>query len=155
VTDIRRFGFSSPQTSIINFFISFISVLTSTLTNWKQTKNGYILTTCLINFVFIHFGKSMWSFWMESNLCRIYLLIVYICISTRVQLTTRRGGGLGSPFTTTCSNPIHGEVYSIQHYVITFVSNLWQDGGFLRVIWFPPPIKLNATMYMKHCWKCH
>jgi hypothetical protein len=81
---------------IINVFISFISVLTSTLTNWKQTKNGYILATCLINFVFIHFGKSMWSFWMESNLCRIYLLIVYICISTRVQLTTRRGGGLGS-----------------------------------------------------------
>ena len=23
------------------------------------------------------------------------------------------------------SNPIHGEVYSIQHYVIKFVSDLW------------------------------
>jgi hypothetical protein len=28
------------------------------------------------------------------------------------------------------SNPVHGEVYSIQHYVIKLVSNLWQVGGF-------------------------
>ena len=37
-----------------------------------------------------------------------------------------------------------GEVYSIQHYVIQFVSDLWQIGGFLRVPRFPPPIKLTA-----------
>ena len=35
------------------------------------------------------------------------------------------------------SNPIHGKVYSIQHYVIKFVSDLRQVGGFLR---FLPPI---------------
>jgi hypothetical protein len=29
------------------------------------------------------------------------------------------------------SNPIHGEVYSMQHYVIKFVSNLWQVSGTL------------------------
>ena len=29
------------------------------------------------------------------------------------------------------SNPVHGEVYSIQHYVIKFVSDLRQVGGFL------------------------
>ena len=39
------------------------------------------------------------------------------------------------------SNPVHGEVYSIQQYVIKFVSDLRQ-GGVLRVFWFPPPIKL-------------
>jgi hypothetical protein len=40
------------------------------------------------------------------------------------------------------SNPVHGEVYSIQHYVIKFVSDLRQVGGFLRVLWFlPPPYK--------------
>jgi hypothetical protein len=38
-------------------------------------------------------------------------------------------------------NHAHGEVYSIQHYVIKFVSHLWQVGGFLQ---FPPPIKLTA-----------
>ena len=31
------------------------------------------------------------------------------------------------------SNPAHGEVYSIQHYVIKFVTNLRQVRGFLRV----------------------
>jgi hypothetical protein len=31
------------------------------------------------------------------------------------------------------SNPVHGEVYSIQHYVIKFVSDLWQVSGFLQV----------------------
>jgi hypothetical protein len=38
------------------------------------------------------------------------------------------------------------EVYSIQHYVIKFVSDLRQDGGFLRVLQFPPLIKLTATI---------
>ena len=27
-----------------------------------------------------------------------------------------------------------------------FVSDLWQVCGFLRVLWFPPPIKLTATI---------
>jgi hypothetical protein len=42
--------------------------------------------------------------------------------------------------------PTHGEAYSIQHYVIKFVSDLRQVGGFLRVLWFPPPTKLTATI---------
>jgi len=43
------------------------------------------------------------------------------------------------------SNPAHGEVYSIQHYVIKFVSDIRQFCSFLRELWFPPPIKLTAT----------
>jgi hypothetical protein len=31
-------------------------------------------------------------------------------------------------------NPVHGEVYSIQHYVIQYISDLRQVGGFLRVL---------------------
>ena len=44
------------------------------------------------------------------------------------------------------SNPVHEEVYLIQHYVIKFVSDLRQVGVFLRVIRFPPPIKLTVTI---------
>jgi hypothetical protein len=44
------------------------------------------------------------------------------------------------------SNPAHGKVYSIPHYVIKFVSDLPQVGGFLRALLFPPPIKLTATI---------
>jgi hypothetical protein len=34
----------------------------------------------------------------------------------------------------------------IQHYVIKFVSDLQPVGGFLRVLRFPPPIKLTAMI---------
>jgi hypothetical protein len=39
-----------------------------------------------------------------------------------------------------------GEVYSLQPYVIKFVSDLRRVGGFLRVLWFPPPIKLAVLI---------
>ena len=48
-------------------------------------------------------------------------------------------------------NPVHGKVYSIQHYVIKFVSDLRQVVGFLWVLRFPPPIKLTATVWLKYC----
>jgi hypothetical protein len=44
------------------------------------------------------------------------------------------------------SNSVHDEMYSIQYYVIKFVSVLWHVGCFLRVLWFPPVIKLTATI---------
>jgi hypothetical protein len=43
-------------------------------------------------------------------------------------------------------NPVHGEVYSIQNYVINFVRDLRLVGGFLCVLRFPPPIQLTATI---------
>ena len=42
--------------------------------------------------------------------------------------------------------PIHGKVYLIQHYVIKLFSDLRQVSGFHRVLRFPPPIKLTATI---------
>ena len=42
------------------------------------------------------------------------------------------------------SNPDQGEVYN--NYVVKFVSDLRQVGGFLRVFPFPPPIKLTPTI---------
>jgi len=44
------------------------------------------------------------------------------------------------------SNPVHGEVYSVQHYVIKFVSELRQVGDFLRVLRSPTSIKLTTTI---------
>jgi hypothetical protein len=42
-------------------------------------------------------------------------------------------------------NPADGEVYSIQHYVIEFVSDLRQVCRFLQVLQFLLQIKLTAT----------
>ena len=41
-------------------------------------------------------------------------------------------------------NHVHGEVYLL-HYVTKFVSDLRQVYGFLQVLRFPPPIKLDIT----------
>jgi len=47
-----------------------------------------------------------------------------------------------------------GEMYSIQHYVIKFVSDFGQASGFLQVLRFSaPPIKLTATIKLNYCWK--
>jgi hypothetical protein len=35
----------------------------------------------------------------------------------------------------------------VQHYVIKFVSDLWQVSVFLWVLRFPPPIRLTSTIY--------
>ena len=43
------------------------------------------------------------------------------------------------------SNPAHCEVYSIQYYVIKFVSDLREVGGFLQALRFPPPINMTST----------
>jgi hypothetical protein len=40
------------------------------------------------------------------------------------------------------SNPAHGKVYSIQHYLIKFASDARQVGYFFR---FSPSIKLTTT----------
>ena len=48
-----------------------------------------------------------------------------------------------------------GEVYWIQHYVIKFVSDLRQVGGFFRILRFTPSIKLTSTILLKYCWKWH
>jgi hypothetical protein len=45
---------------------------------------------------------------------------------------------------------VHGEVYSIQHYEIKFVSDLRQVRGFLRVFRVPPTIKLTAMIYVAY-----
>ena len=44
-------------------------------------------------------------------------------------------------------NPAHGEVYSMQHYVTKFVSDLRHVRGFLR---FPPPIKPRPPQYIRN-----
>jgi len=48
------------------------------------------------------------------------------------------------------SNPAYGVVYSVQHYVIKFVSDLRHIIGFLRC---PSPLKLTAAIGLKYCWK--
>ena len=43
---------------------------------------------------------------------------------------------------------IYGGLYMIQHYVMKFVSDLWSIEGFLRVLRFPPSMKLTALILL-------
>ena len=76
-----------------------------------------------------------WFFLLENK--RIGKLVFYIILIFLVPITTK----------VVSSNPAHGELYMIQHYVIKFVSNLWQVCGFLWVLRFPPSIILTAMIY--------
>jgi hypothetical protein len=64
------------------------------------------------------------------KLCPVIAAIFFLSISTKVV----------------SSNPTHGEMYLIPLYVIEFVSDLRQVGGFLWVLRFPPSIRLTATI---------
>ena len=67
------------------------------------------------------------------------MIVWYLDLQLPVQLV---------PITTevVSLNPVHGEVYSIQHYVIKFVSDLRRFVGILRVLQFLPPIKLTHNI---------
>jgi hypothetical protein len=45
------------------------------------------------------------------------------------------------------------EVYSIHHYMIKFVSDLRNVGGFLLALRFPPTKKTDRQDKLKYCWK--
>ena len=85
------------------------------------------------------------------NIYSAYLSLVKTQTGHILRSCTPPGVGLqmclvqSVPFTTkvVSSNPDHGEVYSIQKYVIKFVGYLQLVGGFLRVLQFPSPIKLT------------
>ena len=86
-----------------------------------------------------------WSYgsWIYNYMCGT--IMVVIVRSLDLQLPVQSDS---VPITTNVvsSVPVHGKVYSIQHYVIKFGSYLRHAGSFL---WFPPPIKLTATILLK------
>ena len=88
-----------------------------------------------------------------ADCCRNYVLLWMSC---HIELCTRGPSWSASHscwiykyLCNQCRSPLKwylGEMYSIQHYVIKFVSDLRQVGGFLRVPRFLPLIKLTATI---------
>jgi hydrogenase maturation factor len=80
-----------------------------------------------------------------ENVRKYYSIIQSIQIANKCTSMKGRRDHMVVGFTTTyaisayhykvCrSNPTHGEVYSLQHYMIKFVSDLWQVSGFLWIL---------------------
>ena len=82
----------------------------------------------------------------------------YVQIVVHLNVKGRRGRDrLGVGFMTTYGISAYhhkrckfefpsGVMYLMQHYVIKFVSDLRQVGGFFRALRFSPQIKLTATI---------
>ena len=100
-----------------------------------------------------------WQDWLNNSLMIKVMWPVYLWCITSLQncwidkyCTLYNKFGLCTNGTWYCdtkvvsSNPAHGEVYSIQHHVIKFVSDLRQVGDFLQVFRFHPPRKLTAII---------
>jgi len=92
---------------------------------WVRVAHAYIVF-CFILFVFVMY--------LVCSMLPVFLDCPFLIES--VPITTK----------VVSSNLVHGVVYSIQHYVIMFIGDWRQVGSFHRVLRFPPPIKLNATI---------
>ena len=86
----------------------------------------------------LSFHKSTWTLqniMLNGIICIINILDFQLLVQS-VSITTK----------VVSSNPGYVEVYSIQHCVIKFVSALRHVCGSLRVLRFPPPVKLTASI---------
>jgi hypothetical protein len=86
----------------------------------------------------LSFHKSTWTLqniMLNGIICFINILDFQLLVQS-VSITTK----------VVSSNPGYVEVYSIQHCVIKFVSALREVCGSLRVLRFPPPVKLTASI---------
>jgi hypothetical protein len=127
----------------IGFFFSFIFFWNSFVHFPRQILPSNDFCSTIIIFRLIHCPKIVQT--LESLKLPLISLNdggtswswVYNYLCNKVPITTK----------IVSSNPVQGEVYSIQHCVIKFVSDLRQVGSFLRVfIRFPPPIKLTEIL---------
>jgi hypothetical protein len=84
---------------------------------WQYKRRKLTALTTAYNSHVVEWSPWSWSYnsWIYNCLCNQYL------------------------------SSLTDEVYSIHHYVIKFVSDLWQVGGFLRVLRFSPAIKLQTN----------
>ena len=78
-----------------------------------------------------------------SNLSPTMIFLMYFGTVPTVWMGHRGCKVVESTFLYIVQNRTHDKMHLIQPYVIKFVSDLQQVGGFLRVLRCPPPIKLT------------
>ena len=95
---------------------------------------------------------TLWVRWAKRSSSILYIISARPVLVLSISYTTRDRRGrdcMVVRFTTTyaisayhhwCCEFESRSGRGVQHYVIKFVSDLWQVGGFLWVLRFPPPI---------------
>ena len=131
------------------------------------SRHSFITSLVVQQLLSDTFTEPWWSWsygnWIYTYLCKISLwfnIIKYFLKVLRLQWNRSSRGRDGIwKYTYLCHQYLsslmlwvrilyRGEVYALQHYEITFVSDLGQVSDFLLVLRFPPPIKLTATIYL-------
>jgi hypothetical protein len=88
-----------------------------------------IIVYCIINFIWCLIVILIWA--DNSKIKVLVLVLVLVLVQAYHHWCCEFGSRSGR---------------GVQHYVIKFVSDLRQVGGFLPLFQFPPPIKLTATI---------
>ena len=130
----------------------------------KKIKQKYKF--CLSHYKYSYGNLSLFS--LITNILNViiplfFLIVQWVFRYTYLHCITWPNRGIHGRdcmevgFTTTCTAAISAynhwccefksqSEWGVQHYEIKFVSDLRQVGGFLRVLRFPPPIKLTSTI---------
>ena len=108
---------------------------------WGE-KNFFYTQVCTSMYYlsFCTFALPLCLFICWFNIYILSLLYLLIWVISVLQLPVP---SVFITYKVVSSNPTRGDVYLIQHYVINFVSDLWQIGGLLR---FPWPVTLTTTI---------
>jgi hypothetical protein len=114
-----------PWNMSVENYTSLTSPLFNWNSSWNKQKKCVVMCLCSMGYRFCMFLRFFY-----------WILEIFQPPLQSVPMTSK----------VVSSNRVHGELCSIQHYVIKFVSDLRQVGDFLRVFRFPPPIKLTATI---------
>ena len=115
---------------------------------------------CILYLIFVKIKnkiclRTLDRFFQIQNLSSIVVYNLHDNIQPTTLMDRRYRDRMVVGFTTTyaisayhhwCSEFESRSERGIQHYVIKFVSDLRQVGGVLQVLWFPPAIKLTATI---------
>ena len=125
-----------------------------------------IVLTYDTHFLFLHMMKPFhWNYcetryflfiWLTMNhFCQLFFIVIWNNWWFSTKLQKRKGVRRGRDrmvvgFITTYASVVRSTWTILQ---IKFVCDLRQVGSFLRVLLFPPPIKLTATILLKYCWK--
>ena len=98
---------------------------------WRSIRYYFVIK--LFNFVLL-------LFLYQDHLITRKSLLTWVLLNLQLHMQSK-------PNTTNSINSNSTWVYSIQHYVIKFVSDLQQVGDFLWVLWFPPSNKADVHEY--------
>ena len=145
-SEFVSFKLDSVYASTLSFVISAYWILNLLTTH----AHAYTSVCHKCSFVFIISESAVkcqisWSFRCSAKISLNYEKQIIIIIIIMVRRGSDR---MVNGFTTNIEFESRwDEVYSIQHYmIIKCASNLLQVSGFLRVVWFPPCIKLTTRI---------